>query len=64
MLLNATIGQVLRPIVAIGQAYLGFFQVSSLSTWTKRSQVDAKAPVFNKGITYQMKVKGLLKVSI
>jgi hypothetical protein len=64
MPLNATIGQVLQPIVAIGQAYLGFFQVFSLSTCTKRSQVDAKAPGFNRGITYQMKEKGLIKVGI
>jgi hypothetical protein len=64
MLLNASIGRVLRPIVAIGQAYLGFFLVFSLSTCTKRSQVDAKAPVFNGGITYQTKEMGLIKVSI
>ncbi len=30
----------------------------------KRSQVNAKAPVFNRGITYQTKEKGLTKVSI
>ncbi len=30
----------------------------------KRSQVDAKAPVFNRGIIYQTKEKGLTKVSI
>jgi hypothetical protein len=64
MPLNATIGRVSWPIVAIGQAYLDFFLVSSSSTRTKRSRVDAKAPVFNKGITYQMKEKGLIKVSI
>jgi hypothetical protein len=64
MPLNAAIGQVLRPIVTIGQAYLSFFQVSSLSTCTKRSRADAKAPVFNKGVTYQMKEKGLIKMSI
>ncbi len=64
MPLNAAIGRVLRPIVAIGQAHLGFFQVFSSSTCTKRSRVDAKAPVFNKGVTYEMKEKGLVKVSI
>jgi hypothetical protein len=64
MPLDAANGRVLRPIVAIGQAYLGFFRVFSSSTCTKRSQVDAKAPVFNKGVTYQMKEKGLIKVSI
>ncbi len=30
----------------------------------KRSRADAKAPVFNRGITYQTKEKGLTKVSI
>ncbi len=64
MPLNAAIGQVLWPIVGIGHACAGFLQVFSSSTCTKRSQVDAKAPVFNRGITYQMKEKGLIKVSI
>jgi hypothetical protein len=63
MPLNAAIRQVLRPIVAIDQAYLGFFQVFSSSTCTQSLQVDAKAPVFNGGITYQTKEKGLTKVS-
>ncbi len=30
----------------------------------KRSRVDAKTPVFNRGMTYQSKQKGLTKVSI
>ncbi len=30
----------------------------------KTSQVDAKTPVFNGGMTYQTKEKGLIKVSI
>jgi hypothetical protein len=30
----------------------------------KRSRVNAKTPVFNKGMTYQSKQKGLTKVSI
>jgi hypothetical protein len=64
MPLNAAIKQVLRPIVAIGQAYLGLFRIFSLSTCTERSRVNAKAPVFNRGITYQMKEKGLIKVSL
>ncbi len=64
MPLNAAIGQVLRPIVAIGHACASFFRVFSSSTCTKRSQVDAKAPVFNRGITYQTKEEGLIKVSI
>jgi hypothetical protein len=41
-----------------------FLHVFSSSTRTKRSQVDAKAPVFNRGITYQTKEKSLIKVSI
>jgi hypothetical protein len=64
MPLNATIGRVLRPIVAIGHACAGFSQVFFSSTRTKRMQVDAKAPVFNRGITHQTKEKGLIKVSI
>ncbi len=64
MPLNATIGQVLRPIVAISLTCAGFLQVFSSSTCTKRSQVDNKATVFNRGITYQTKEEGLIKVSI
>jgi hypothetical protein len=64
MPLNATIRQVLQPIVAIGHACAGFLQVFSSSTCTKRTQVDAKAPVFNRGITYQTKEKGLTEVTI
>ncbi len=64
MPLNAAIGRVLQPIVAIGHACAGFLRDFSSSTRTKRSQVDAKAPVFNRGITYQTKEKGLIKVSI
>jgi hypothetical protein len=41
-----------------------FFQVSSSSTCKKRSRVNAKAPVFNRVITYQTKKKGLIMVSI
>jgi hypothetical protein len=41
-----------------------FLPVFSSSTCRKRSQVDAKAPVFNRGMTYQLKEKGLTKVSI
>ena len=64
MPLNAAIGQVLRPIVAIGHARAGFLRVFSSSTRTIRLQVDDKAPVFNRSITYQTKEKGLIKVSI
>jgi hypothetical protein len=64
MPLNAAIGQVLRPIVAIGHACAIFLRVFSLSSCTKRLQVDNKALIFNRGITYQTKEKGLIKVSI
>ncbi len=52
MPLNATIGQVLRPIMTIGHACAGFFWCFHPQNCRKRSQVDAKAPVFNRGITY------------
>ncbi len=52
MPLNAAIRQVLRLIVAIGQAYLVFFEFFHRQLAQKRSRVDAKAPVFNKGVTY------------
>jgi hypothetical protein len=45
-----------------GHGYGGFFYV--FSNRRKRSQVEAKTPVFNKGMTYQTKEKGLTKVSI
>jgi hypothetical protein len=35
-----------------------------LSTRTQRTQVDAKVPVFNRGVTYQTKEKGLTVVTI
>jgi hypothetical protein len=63
MPLNATIGQVLRPIMTIGHACASFFQCFHRQNRRKRSQVDAMAPVFNRGITYQTKEKGLIKVS-
>ncbi len=52
MPLNATIGRVLRPIMTIGHACAGFFRCFYCQNRRKRSQVDAKAPVFNRGITY------------
>ncbi len=52
MPLNATIGQVLRPIMTIGHACAGFFWCFHCQNRRKRSQVDAKVPVFNRGITY------------
>ncbi len=52
MPLNATIGQVLRPIMTIGHTCAGFFWCFHCQNRRKRLQVDAKALVFNRGITY------------
>ena len=41
-----------------------FFEFFLRQLVQKRLQVDAKVPVFNRGITYQMKEKGLIKVSL
>ncbi len=41
-----------------------FFMCFHRQNRRKRSQVDAKAPVFNRDITYQTREKGLTKVSI
>ncbi len=41
-----------------------FFQCFHPQNRRKRSQVDAKTPVFNRGMTYQTKEKGLTKVII
>ncbi len=41
-----------------------FFWVFSLSICEKRSQVNAKDPVFNRGVAYQTNEKGLIKVSV
>jgi hypothetical protein len=41
-----------------------FFQCFHRQNRRKRSQVNAKTPVFNRGMTYQSKQKGLTKVSI
>ncbi len=51
MPLNATIGQVLWPIMTIGHARAVFLCFHHQNR-RKRLQVDAKAPVFNRGITY------------
>ncbi len=51
MPLNATIGRVLRPLMTIGHAYAVILCFHH-QNHRQRSQVDAKAPVFNKGITY------------
>ncbi len=41
-----------------------FFWCFHCQNRRKRSRVDAKNPVFNRGMTYQTKEKGLIKVSI
>ncbi len=41
-----------------------FFLCFHRQNHRKRSRVDAKNPVFNRGMTYQSKEKGLIKVSI
>jgi hypothetical protein len=41
-----------------------FFLCFHCQNRRKRSRVDAKNPVFNRGMTYQTKEKGLIKVSI
>jgi hypothetical protein len=41
-----------------------FFQCFHRQNHRKRSRVDAKTPVFNRGMTYQSKQKGWTKVSI
>ncbi len=60
--LDAAIGWVLRPIDAIGHACASLFEFLII-THKRRSRVDAEAPVFNRGMTYQTKKKGLTKVS-
>ncbi len=49
--------------MAIGHAFAVFLCFHRHNR-RKRSQVDAKVPVFNRGITYQMKEKGLTKVGV
>ncbi len=48
---NTTIGRVLQPIMTIGHA-IAVFLCLHRQIHRKRSQVDAKALVFNRGITY------------
>ena len=49
----------------INWTWLGwFFWCFHRQNRRKRSRVDAKTPVFNRGMTYQSKQKGLTKVSI
>ncbi len=49
----------------INQTWLGrFFWCFHRQNRRKRSRVNTKTPVFNRGMTYQSKQKGLIKVSI
>ncbi len=49
----------------INQTWLRcFFWCFHSQNHRKRSRVDTKTPVFNRGMTYQSKQKGLMKVSI
>jgi hypothetical protein len=57
-------GQVLRPIDAIDHTYAVFFKFFHRKLVKKRLWVDAKTLVFNRGMTYQTKEKGIIKVSI
>ncbi len=41
-----------------------FFYVFIVKNRRKRSRVDAKTPVFSRGMTYQTKEKGFIKISI
>jgi hypothetical protein len=41
-----------------------FFLCLHCQNCRKKSRVESKAPVFNGGMTYQTKEKGLTKVSI
>jgi hypothetical protein len=62
MPLVAAIGQILWPIEVFGHAYAGFFDVFYHQTCPKRALVDAKAPINNRGMTYQNDQKDLADV--
>ena len=62
MQLVAATGRVLRPIIAVGHAYIGVFQVFSLSTCYKRAWVDVKATNNNRGMTYWSHGNGFSKM--
>ncbi len=59
-LIDAT-GQVLRPIIAIGQRYVVFSEFFSSSTHWKGALGDFKVPNINRGMTYQSYGKELSK---
>jgi hypothetical protein len=54
----------IMPNNIVGTWLRWFFQCFHRQNCRKRSRVDAQNPVFNRGMTYQMKEKGLIKVSI
>jgi hypothetical protein len=54
----------IMPDNIVGTWLRCFFLCFHCQNRRKRSRVDAKNPVFNRGMTYQMKEKGLIKVSI
>ncbi len=54
----------IMPKIIVRTWLLGFFWCVHRQNRRKRSRVNAKNPVFNKGMTCQTKEKGLMKVSI
>jgi hypothetical protein len=58
---SRAIGQVLCPLTQKQHGYTGFFDVFHRQNRRKRLQVNDKAPVLNRGMTYQTKEKGLTK---
>ncbi len=54
----------IMPANIVGSCLRRFFWCFQHQNHRKRSWVDVKNPVFNRGMTYQTKEKGLIKVSI
>jgi hypothetical protein len=54
----------IMPNNMVGTWLRWFFLCFHCQNCRKRSQVDVKNPVFNRGMTYQIKDKGFIKVSI
>jgi hypothetical protein len=52
MPLNAAIGGILRPIVAIGQAYLGFFLSFLTVNLYKKGRGSTLGPLFSIGVLH------------
>jgi hypothetical protein len=51
----------LRPIEAIGHTSTSIFDVFHCQNQKTRLFVDAKAPVFNRGMTYQTEGNDLIR---